>query len=588
MKFKIVFALFLFLCCNQFVFAQEQAQRISGQVSAPIVVNFLELAKAEQERGLPYENKMPPSEEEEEGKDPEINNPATSFSPMQKMTNLLPPQQMTQTAQRDVNAFPCVDFRGVLSSSGTRPPDTNGGVGFDWVMCTTNDLVRISNKQGALISEQTFFSFFSPLGISSISDPKIHYDAYAHKFVFAALADGRLSTSALIFAISQTPDPTGGWWLYTVDVDANNLNWFDYPDVAINKNWIVITGNIFTNTGDNNVEARVYAFNKSQAYTGVGINFSSWSYPSYFTIAPALVHDPNEDRLWLIANHNSGSGQLRLFNMTGTQTAPALSLGNIVNVGSGWGNQSGLGNQLGTALKIDLGGTRMRSAVYRNGVLWCSQNIGLPASGPTYAGIQMVALNPIAGTHIETIRISDASGASGAVFPAININANNDICVGYSTFYSTGYPSCAVTFRRGGFAALESYVYRNGEDYYTLNRFGDYSSSAVDPEDDVTFWVATEYIWDNSPGSSGASSWGTWWAKVCPGSCVNDQPVTGAVGANYLKKFEANNTITATVQLLTGSRMKLDAGTKITLSPGFRANNGSKLEAYIEGCGGVR
>jgi hypothetical protein len=34
--------------------------------------------------------------------------------------------------------------------------------------------------------------------------------------------------------------------------------------------------------------------------------------------------------------------------------------------------------------------------------------------------------------------------------------------------------------------------------------------------------------------------------------------------------------------------MKLDAGTRVTLSPGFRANDGSKVQVYIEGCGGVR
>jgi hypothetical protein len=588
MKNKIASIMLFLLHYSIFVFAQEPAPKKTGKVNDAVYVNFTELAKVEKEKGLPFESKMAIEDEEEEGRDPHIDNPTTFASPMQKMTTSLPPSQNVKRDGMIESALPCVDFRGVINNSTARPPDTHGSVGFDWVMCTTNTLVRISNKQGVLISEQSFFNFFSPLGISTISDPIIYYDEFAHKFVFTALSNARAASAAVIFAISQTNDPTGGWWLYSVDVDANNLNWFDYPKVAINKNWIVITGNIFTNAGDANVAARVYALNKSQAYTGVGINFSFWDYPSYFSIAPALTHSSTEDRLWLVSNHSLNNGQLRLFNMTGTQVAPALGLGNVVTVGSAWFDQGAIGYQAGTSNRINLGGVRMLNAAYRNGVLWCAQNIGLPASAPTYAGIQMVALNPIAGTHIETIRIVDPSGATGAVYPAIDINSNNDICIGYSTFYNTGFASSAVTTRRGGSAILESYVYKGGEDYYTLDRFGDYSSSAVDPEDDKTFWVATEYISDGNTSTAGTVSWGTWWAKICPGSCINDQTVSGIVGNNYLKKFEVNNTIIATVQIGAGANVKLDAANKITLSPGFRANDGSKVQVYIEGCGGAR
>jgi hypothetical protein len=590
MKNKIFYFIMVFCLHNSLLFAQQEIPKGRTQTNNAISVNFLELAKAEKLRPIPFEGKQPPKEEleEDDEKEMQAKNIVTTFSPMRKLENSLLPMLASNKSNAkpaNVEAYPCLDFQGtinnVIGNLRYEPSDANGGVGFDNVMSTTNTYIRISNKQGGFISEQTFVSFFSPLGVTDVFDPKIHYDPYAQKWVFVAAATRENANSAYIVAISQTPDATGGWWQYAIDADAANTNWFDYPIVGINKNWIVITGNMFAISAGSNY-GRVWAINKSQAYIGAGLSIPYWDF-SFLSISPSTNFAPAEDRMWLMSNFNSnfsGSGFVKIFNMTGTAAAPLLALGNTINVGSAWGGTAG-GPQLGTSVRISLGDMRIQSVVYRNGVLWFSQGIGLPAAAPTYSAIQMVAINPIAGTHIETQRISDPSGASAAGFPWMSINSDNDICVGYNTFYNTGFPSCAVSFRRSGVSAFESYVYKNGDIAKTNARFGDYSSCYVDPEDDRVFWVSTEY-------ARTSNQWGTWWAKVCPASCINDQTVSGAVGFNYLKKFEVNNTISATVQIGAGANVKLDAGTRVTLSPGFRANDGSKVQVYIEGCGGVR
>jgi hypothetical protein len=597
MKNKILYFFIVFCLHNIELFAQQEQPKSRTETSGAIAVNFLELAKAEKLRAKPFEGKVAPEEDidEELEKEIEMANKVTSFSPMQKIQTILPPALPTKSVNartENIEAFPCNNFQGVFNNfiGSTRywPSDANGGVGFDHIVSTTNTYIRISNKQGGTIVEQTFASFFSALGITDVFDPKIHYDPYAHKWVFVGAATRESANSAYVVAISQTPDATGGWWLYAVDADAANTNWFDYPIVGISKNWIVITGNMFKIAAGSNY-GRVWAINKSQAYIGAGLSIPSWDF-NYFSISPSTNYDPNEDRLWLMGNFNSnsgGNGFVKIFNMTGTASAPLLALGNTINVGAAWGGTAG-GPQAGTAIKIGVGDTRIQSVVYRNGGLWFSQGIGLPAAAPTYSLIQLVAINPFAGTHIETIRIGDPSGASASGFPWIASNSDNDICIGFNTFYTTGYPSCAVAFRRGGSSTIESYVYKNGEDWKSFDRFGDYSSCYVDPEDDRTFWVSTEYARNDNGIIDNTNLWGTWWAKVCPASCINDQTVSGIVGANYLKKFETSNTITATVQINSGANVKLDAANKVTLSPGFRANDGSKVQVYIEGCGGVR
>lgn len=68
----------------------------------------------------------------------------------------------------------------------------------------------------------------------------------------------------------------------------------------------------------------------------------------------------------------------------------------------------------------------------------------------------------------------------------------------------------------------------------------------------------------------------------CPSSItIGNTPV----GVSH---FEVSNTIIANGIVPAGSVSTFDAGTRITLSPGFRANNGAQLKVIINGCGGIR
>ncbi len=71
----------------------------------------------------------------------------------------------------------------------------------------------------------------------------------------------------------------------------------------------------------------------------------------------------------------------------------------------------------------------------------------------------------------------------------------------------------------------------------------------------------------------------------CP-SC----PATVSIGnlATGVNHFEVSNTIFANGLVPSGSYSTFDAGVRVTLSPGFRANNGSRLKIIINGCGGIR
>ena len=48
-----------------------------------------------------------------------------------------------------------------------------------------------------------------------------------------------------------------------MDADPDNIHWADYPWLGFNKDWVVVTVNLFPNSGGSLQGALVCAFNKS-------------------------------------------------------------------------------------------------------------------------------------------------------------------------------------------------------------------------------------------------------------------------------------------------------------------------------------
>lgn len=554
--------------------------------------NFSEIAKYEITNPPKIKFKMPAAETEEQiNTQNKVDNNAIKFKGIS--TNINPPKLINRINK--VEAAPCVSFNAIDDNGTSIPPDVNGAIGFDHLMVTLNTQVRIQNKQGNTIFTTSLTGFWNGLGgHADIFDPKITYDPNDKRWFFVCCASRQSANSALLLAVSQTYDPTGFWNTYTIDADPADLFWFDYPSLGFNRNWITVGGYMFNIPGLSNTQkSRVWVINKADVYAGINnINVPFFDRTDYFHIAPAITYDPNDNTNWCVSVHNnnlSDRGLVRLFSITGTATAPVFNLGSTVDVGSSWSNGGINSPQLNSNTGLDLGDNRIRSAVFRNGVFCFANNVCFPATNPTYCGVQAVSLNPANGAVNENIRILDNTGSSMAAYPSVSINQNSDLFIGYKTFYTNAYASSAVSIRRSG-QPIESYVYKPGEDWYVkldkfnLNRWGDYSATFIDPEDDITAWTVEEYA---RPRVAGVSNWGTWWTKICPTSCTNDFLLSG-INDNLMKKFEVNNTITSTVQIQNNSFIKYDVGGKITLSPGFRAAQGTTLKAYIDGCGGIR
>jgi hypothetical protein len=72
----------------------------------------------------------------------------------------------------------------------------------------------------------------------------------------------------------------------------------------------------------------------------------------------------------------------------------------------------------------------------------------------------------------------------------------------------------------------------------------------------------------------------------CPATAAIDFSLVYIPGTVY--HYEVSNTITATGTILASEYATMDAGNKITLSPGFKAIAGAHVHIFVDGCGGIR
>jgi len=99
-----------------------------------------------------------------------------------------------------------------------------------------------------------------------------------------------------------------------------------------------------------------------------------------------------------------------------------------------------------------------------------------------------------------------------------------DIALGYSLSSSSVFPSIVYTGRVPsdalGTMESETTIHAgSGSQTGGLSRWGDYTSMAIDPADDCTFWYSNQY-----EPSSGNFNWATWLASFKFPSCGSTTP----------------------------------------------------------------
>lgn len=539
----------------------QSEQQVSSERKAAVrtaTVNFAKLARQDSlkpaaPQGLHY---VPEPQEEEEVERERPVPPGAKIVSQQSALSAPEPLGPSPTASPS--------FLGV-TATGWLPPDTQGAAGPNHLVVAVNGGVLIQSKTGSNIgavrSLSTFFSGVTN-GSTDVFDPRVQYDSIGNRWILIADADRRSAASAILVGVSQTSDPTGNWNLYRIDVDSTDQSWADYPILGFNKDWIVISVNMFANPGSSaQFFSRLFVLNKANFYGGLTGNYTQFSTANNIsgTIVPAATYDSTLSTMYLLQEWNGnsgGNGFLRLYSITGAVGSEVLnntSSGVFISTPNPWSDSpGGDGNfapQLGTSSKIQVNDADIQNVVYRNGSLWCTHTIFLPAGGPTRSSIQWWQINPTGPAIQQRGRIDDTSGNMFYAFPSIAVNTNNDVLVGYARFSATQYAGGGYAFRAGTDAAnsmRDDTLLKAGAGTYSnldgvgRNRWGDYSATVVDPSNNTDMWTLQEY-------ATSTNNWNTWWGRI-------------------------NLSSSGTTRTLTVASSTPDSGVNITVTP--NDNNG--------------
>jgi hypothetical protein len=444
------------------------------------------------------------------------------------------------------------------------PPDTQGAVGLDKVFVNTNQNYRVQNKTtGAPLSTVSIDTFWAASGGAGVFDPRITYDPYNQRWILAAASDSGTTNSSIILAVSQTSDPQGAYYVYRFVVGcakgdagcSTSGEWADFPMLGFNKNWIVVSMNMFEVNGgipfgQSFVEGRVLALDYAAARAGTGSATLFRGDDISFCLHPVETFSPTEPALYFAQHLDSTVAAYRIATMTGTPAAPSLNFGDEkTRPGGGWEQpdgdilpqrcdpSSGDAGCPATLRGIHAGDAFIRgNAVLRNGNIYYAQTIGLPAvTGMTHTGVQWTRLdtsgNFVDGGRIEDPTATANNGGKWYAYPTLAVNRNGDMLVGFSQFSSNQFASAGYALRLASDPAgttRDPNIYKLGEDYYhktfggSRNRWGDYSATLVDPSNDRDLWTLQEYAQQRVPagkdptaaGNANVCRWGTWWAKV--------------------------------------------------------------------------
>lgn len=430
--------------------------------------------------------------------------------------------------------------------TGAIPPDTNLSVGIDpngntQIVQVVNTSYAIYDTNGnALAGNDIGLALFANLPNSNCyvngdgGDVIALWDQFDQRWIISQLAyNSTFTQNDFCVAISQTSDATGSYDVYDVSFGGSVP---DYPKLAVWGDGIYFSANMFHikvnqftgATSSTFLGAQACSFPRSWVSSPPAIitfTCSGSGNTAIYNILPASVDgaapppgNPPDYYLQFVTNLSSTSGnELNLYQFT---SGKLVALGNLT-VGTfheACGGSTCI-PQLGTTQQLDsLGDRLMYRLSYRvnpDGTQTLAVNHSVQlSSASTQTGIRWYQLcNQNATVPFYVCKQSTFSPdkATYRWMGSIAQDGKGNLGLGYSTSGSNSYPSVAVTGLQNGVDTTmenESVIYVGPNFQDTYNRWGDYSSMAIDPKDDCTFWYTTEY---SGPGALGLFNflWGT-------------------------------------------------------------------------------
>jgi hypothetical protein len=410
------------------------------------------------------------------------------------------------------------------------PPDTNGAVGKTQFVQMVNITIAVYDKSsGALqlgpAAIHTLWAGFGGLcefggGTPTFSDggdPVALYDHLAGRWLVTQLQyDTTFTHTAQCIAVSTSSDATGSYNRYEYDFGAN---FPDYPKFSVWPDAYYNTINVFPGKGF--AGAQACAFDRTAMLAGAATATAvCFQQPS--SIASLLPADLDGSTLppagapnYLVSLADSTHLNFFRFHLdfsnTNNSTFSGPTLISVAPYNEACARATTLSciAQPNPGEKVDgLGDRLMFRLAYRNFGDHESLVVNHTINAGTLAGVRWYEIRNPAAPFVyqqSTVFDPDVNYWLGSVA----MDKIGNLALGFSASSHNVFPSVYVAGRvptdpAGALFGPLVLVNGSGVQVNSFHRWGDYSSMAVDPTDDCTFWYTQEYY-----ATTGSFNWAT-------------------------------------------------------------------------------
>jgi hypothetical protein len=381
-----------------------------------------------------------------------------------------------------------------------------------------------------LTAHSDFFNFLNPAPTGLIYDPKVLYDSGADRFIYMILHGTSSQLSELLICFSQSNNPAqDGWWVYRVQANqAHPGSWFDYPNIAVSNNELYVTGNMFTDQGQNSGNV-LFQIEKNACYNGQNINYQYWANvvdntnETAFTMVPLSWGQQGNygPGVLLVANETSEpSDRIMVFDLTDDMSASNEQL-NAYSANTDFFDVGGQAAQSGSNVLLDIGDNRIQNGFYLNGFIhfvFCS-DIGQGWNGINYKRIDLNDLS-VQGATFGNV------GQFDYCYPAVASSGSdqNDksVIIGFLRSGQTIFPEFRAVNCDHNMQWSNSVQIKAGEDDVNIggqspDRWGDYSGISRRNGANRTVWASGCYgMSGNNFGVN--NGWNAWIAELTDGN----------------------------------------------------------------------
>lgn len=436
------------------------------------------------------------------------------------------------------------------------PPDMGASVGPDQVVQMLNGSFTVYSRQGAVLDSTSDASFWTSTDPTlativgtGLSDPRVIYDPISKRWFASEISVGGgtgTSVNQILVAVSHDNNPLNGF--SSVHFNSSPNTFGDFPTLGVNQGSVLIGTNNFPGNGGGEglgtaIGTSIFSLPKNDLTTGppTAANMTSFV-DSPLTLPPPLGLTPEP-----ATNFGSNNATvLRVISGAGTVSIASSQItgggspnANLVPLGSSPmmnGGQPHDGRQPSgpPPPPIDAGDNRISSGPFQvgNSIYFAQSTVQGPDDviqwgilDATTGAITAQGLIHVTGEDLLYPAIAANSDGTFVIGfngsgPNTNISAFRDVCTMMGVSVSCSGPQLDYAGLVPDYSLLNDQV----------NRWGDYSWVAVDPNNPLNFWVFQEY-----PTSS--DTWGTIISDVFVPEPASLLPmVTGLAGLGLLRR----------------------------------------------------